>query len=1019
LATLKEVCGRCGTASPEGFRFCGGCGALLLATPEQRQARKVVTVLFCDVAGSTALGEELDPEVLRGVMNRYFAEMRASIERHGGTVEKFIGDAVMAVFGIPTIHEDDALRAVRAAAEIRDRLPAVATEVGVELRFRTGVNTGPVVIGEGQTLATGDAVNVAARLEQAARPGEIVLGPETFRLVRHAVDVKPLAPLELKGKSEPVAAVRLIRVDPVAASLARRIDSSLVGRERELGTLRRTWERVIEDARCHWLTILGGAGVGKTRLAAEFLSEVDGVATVLRGRCLHYGEGITFAPLVEALKAGGDPAAPTLERLVSGAAAAPEELFWDVRRLLESLARKRPVVLQIDDVHWAEPMLVDLIVHVAELSRDAPILLLCTERLESLEDRSRWWADKPQVTTVPLEPLDRDQSENLLEQLGEGLDPETRARLIAASDGNPLILEELVALARERGTVAMPSTVQALLAARLDRLAPEERELLECAAIEGEVFHRRGVRALMDERVATDFGAVLAALVRKQFIRSHQATLGGDEAFRFRHQLLRDVAYDAMSKTSRAELHARFAHWLELNAPDLVELDEVAGWNLEQTVRYETELGRPLNAELAQGASEHLHVAGQRAAGRSDMAAATNLLERAYALAPSDCAIHAEIAVTLAEHLIDGGDLARVDALLSAVEHDPAVAQLAALVRLEWVIQARPKEAVGEISSKLPAVLARLTSTGEERGLAKAHMIAFWGHWLAKQATLAAEDARRAAEHAQAVGDKAFRARALGWYIAALMYGRQHADVITRELDAIEREHPGPYLMAFVDQGRGLVAELAGRFDEARERMLRAIDGGDAMGMHALAAVGRQVLARVELSRGDPAAAREQLILSDAPLAQLGAHAFRSTSQAYLALVNERLGDRDGAQAAIELAEQLGAAEDAINRVITDRVRARFALVEGRPVEAERWARSGVEQAFMTDHVVIQGKAKLGLAQVLATLGKPDEALLELRDALELFESKGDQPGASMARAILGQSSGTSPSPTHTGAGRF
>jgi class 3 adenylate cyclase len=386
------ICARCGAENPEGFRFCGQCTAPLADQDSRRSSRKVVTALFCDVTGSTTLGEQLDPEVFRGVLNRYFGEIRATIERHGGTVEKFIGDAVMAVFGIPRVREDDALRAVRAAAEIRERLPQVAEEVGVALRFRTGVNTGPVLIGEGENLAVGDAVNLAARLEQAAEPGEIVLGEETIRLVRAAVTVEALEPLELKGKSERVAAFRLITVDPAAAGFARHMDVPLVGREPELALLHQAWDRAVRESRCHLLTLLGEAGVGKSRLVSELLSAVADQATVLRGRCLHYGEGITFWPLVEALMPVGEPAAQVLQHLSRGGLAAPEELFWEVRRLLESLAAQRPVVLYLDDLQWAEAMLLDLLDHVADLSRGAPILLLCTARPELLDDRPAWGA---------------------------------------------------------------------------------------------------------------------------------------------------------------------------------------------------------------------------------------------------------------------------------------------------------------------------------------------------------------------------------------------------------------------------------------------------------------------------------------------------------------------------------------------------------------------------------------------------------------------------------------------------
>jgi class 3 adenylate cyclase len=467
------ICARCGAESPEGFRFCGACGAPLEKAAPRRQARKVVTALFCDVTCSTALGEELDPEVLRGVMNRYFEEMRAVIERHGGTVEKFIGDAVMAVFGIPRVHEDDARRAVTAAAGIRERLPAVAAEVGVALRLRTGVNTGPVLMGEGENLAIGDAINVAARLEQAAEPGEIMIGPETLRLVRDAVTVEQLEPLELKGKSEPVPAYRLLSVNPAAEGFARHLDVPMVGRQDELRVLREAWERVIRESGCHLFTLLGAAGVGKSRLVEELLSTAGGRAIVLRGRCLHYGEGITFWPLVEALMPLGEPAQQVIDRLTTGSTAIAEELFWDVRRLLEGLARERPVLFHLDDLQWAEPTLLDLLDHVADLSRGAPILLLCTARPELLEDRSGWAGGKLNATTLLLEPLGEADSEALLDELGDSLDPEARRRVIAASEGNPLFLEEMVALAQDRGTVEVSPTIQALLAARLERLGEE------------------------------------------------------------------------------------------------------------------------------------------------------------------------------------------------------------------------------------------------------------------------------------------------------------------------------------------------------------------------------------------------------------------------------------------------------------------------------------------------------------------------------------------------------------------
>ena len=970
-----------------------------VSAPARR--RKVVTALFCDVTGSTALGEELDPEALHGVMNRYLSELRVTIERHGGTVDKFIGDVVMAVFGIPRVREDDALRAVRAAAEIRERLPAVAAEVGVALSFRTAVNTGLVLVGEGENLAIGDAVNVAARLEQAAAPGEILLGEATLRLVRDAVEVEPLEPLELKGKSVPVRAFRLLRIDPLAPGLARRLERPLVGRERELGVLHAGWDRTVDESGCHLFTLLGVAGVGKSRLVSELLAAVSDAATVLRGRCLHYGEGITFWPLVEALKPVGEPAQPVLDKLGGGGAATPEELFWEVRRLLESLALERPVIVHVDDLQWAEPMLLDLLDHVAGLSRGAAILLLCTARPELLEDRPAWGGGKLNAATVLLEPLGAEDCEALLDQLGDGLDREGRARVVATSQGNPLFLEEMVALARERGTVTVPPTIQALLAARLERLASEERELLERGAIEGEVFHGAAVHALGNERLATEVQSRLAELVRKDLIRPHPTTLQGEEAFRFRHLLLRDAAYDGVPKATRSELHERFASWLEDNAHELAELDEITGWHLEQAVRYRRELGRELDPALAQRAAEHLHAAGRRAGERSDAAAARNLLERARALAPERGALRTRIGVDLAEQLIDGGDLARVAPLLSAAEEDPGTATLAALTRFEWLFRSGSDEASGMIDAVLPELLEQLAQAGDEHGLAKAHLVAFWGHMQVAQAKPAGEQALLAAAHARNADDAGLRSRALGLYIATLLYGPQDAGTIANELDTLESDESGPYIEAFISLGRGEVERLAGHLDEARRLMQHSIEQFQAMGIHTNAGAAQAHLASTELSGGEPARVLPQLLEADAKLAEIGEHGFRSTLQAALAQVYERLDNPDGARASIGLSEELSAAEDLLNVALTAAVRARLALSDKDRDAAERWARSAVQHAFRTDYTSLQGNAQLELARVLQALGRREEATTEARAALDLFETKGDRPGAAETQALL------------------
>lgn len=978
--------------------------ATVVARPEtpSAQRRKVVTALVCDVTGSTALGEELDPEALHGVMSRCWWELRTVIERHGGTVDKFVGDAVLAVFGIPQVREDDALRAVRAAAEIRERLAGVAAEVGVALSFRAAVNTGLVFVGEGENLAIGDGVNVAARFGQAAAPGEIVLGEETVRLVRDAVQVEPLEPLVVKGKSVSVRAFRLLLVDPVAPGIKRHFETPLVGRDGELGVLRAAWERAVNDSGCLLFTLLGAAGVGKSRLVSELFASLGDAATVLSGRCLHYGEGITFWPLIEALTPVAKPAQAVLELLRSGGAATPEELFFAIRRLLESLALERPVILHVDDLQWGEPMLLDLLDHVADLSRGAPILLLCTARPELLEDRPAWGGGKLNATTVLLAPLAASQCETLLDQLDGDLDREARARVIAASEGYPLFLEEMVALARDRGTLAVPSTIQALLAARLDRLPVEERELLEHGAVEGEVFHRTSLLTLGDEGPPAELDLRLAGLVRKELIRPHPPTLEGDEAFRFHHLLIRDAAYDGLPKATRAELHQRFADWLEKAGRGLAELDEIAGWHLEQAVRYARELGRDGDPEPARRAAEHLHDAGRRAGSRGDVAAGRNLLERALALAPAQTALSARIAADLADQLVSRGEYARAEELLALAERDPGAAALARLTRLEWLYYARPDEATTQTSTvALAEMRQRLERAGEERGVAMAHLWGWRAQWASCRASAAGEEAKRAAEHARAAGEEGMRARALAAYISTLIWGPRHAREVARELETIQRGDPGPYLAAAVKRGRATVCRLDGRFEQARQRTQSAMADLEALGMTSDAARCAIDQAMTEFSAGNPAGALPALQQGDAILEQHGESGVRSTMQAFLAEAHALGGDHAAALAAIAIADELTKPDDILNHIVTHRVKARIALASRDDEAAERCARSAVQCALPTDNLLQHAGARLTLAEVLTALGRQNQAAAEAQAALELYERKGDLPGVAVAQALL------------------
>jgi class 3 adenylate cyclase/tetratricopeptide (TPR) repeat protein len=627
------VCASCGHANGEGAKFCEQCGFSFAAAPaREREQRKTVTVLFCDVAGSTSMGETLDPERLRVLLARYFQRMKAIVESHGGTVEKFIGDAVMAVFGVPVVHEDDALRAVRAAAEMRDAVH------GLGIQAEIGVTTGEVVTGTEERLATGDAMNVAARLEQAAAPGEVLIGQPTLAIVRDSVEVEPVEPLDLKGKSEPVPAYRLLRVHEPPE---RQHEGAFVGRERELGILRQAWRRAQAERRCELVTVVGEAGVGKSRLVAELVSGLE--ATTVLGRCLPYGEGITYWAVVEVLKQldlkpSEAAAAVAIGSLLgeTETATSAEEIAWAFRKTLEQAAAELPLVVVFDDIQWGEETFLDLLEHVGLLSTGSSILLLCIARPELHERRQSW------PLTLRLEPLGDEDVDLLISERVAGA---LREKIARAAGGNPLFVEEMLAMAgEEEGEVVVPPTLQALLAARLDQLEPAERSVLERGAVEGEIFHRGAVQALGTDD-ATQVTPRLAALVRKQLIRPDRQQLSGEDAFRFRHLLIRDAAYDGLPKAVRAELHERFADWLEEHGAGVVELDELLGYHLERAYWYRVELGG--DDDTRQGPGEDTAAVGRRAVQALDGAG-----QRAIRLSANERAVeHFSRAIEIIEGL--------------------------------------------------------------------------------------------------------------------------------------------------------------------------------------------------------------------------------------------------------------------------------------------------------------------------------------------------------------------------------
>jgi class 3 adenylate cyclase/tetratricopeptide (TPR) repeat protein len=952
--------------------------------------RKTATILFCDVAGSTALGESADPEVLRALLARYFERMKAAVERHGGTVEKFIGDAVMAVFGAPAAHEDDALRAVRAVAEMRNVVPEL------DLEIRIGVNTGEVVTGTEERLATGDAVNVAARLEQAAKPGEALLGATTFALVRNAVEVEEVEPLALKGKDQPVNAYRLVRV---LEAPERRHETRFVGRTRELALLRSAWKRALADRRCELVTIVAEAGIGKSRLVAEALAQFD--AKVVRGRCLPYGEGITYWPVVQVLKQLGilppDRAATDAIRSLLGeinVSTSAEEIAWAVRKTLEHAAAKRPLVVVLDDIHWGEDTFLDLVEHVELLSTGAAILLACTARPELNERRPQWPVS---LRLKPLPPLDVD------ELIPRRIGAELRERIARAAGGNPLFITEMVAMAAEAQTdVVVPPTLHALIAARLDRLPPPERGVLERAAVEGEVFHRGGVAALSPNE--TRVTPRLAALVRKELIRADTPLVPGDDGFRFRHLLIRDAAYDGLPKAERANLHERFAHWLEARDPQLVELDEILGYHFEQAWRYREELGLTAREPLAARARNRLTNAGRRALIRQDYGAAVNLLGRARALAQSD-EIDIALDVEFAEALFLAGELERACRSLSiaaegaAAAGDPTSELLARIEELYLRLDVAPEGIADQMDSLIAVALPVFEAAGDGFGLYVAHSAqAMVAHQRGRiDEELKAQE--RSLRYARRMGLLHYETRTLPGLASSRLRGTTPIPELLSWLD--EQEAKGiqdPYLRGF----RSVALGMLGCFDEARATLSRVrTELADRGATIRLAVATAQLAVELELLAGDPAAAAELGEEGCRLLEQAGERSYLSTAAGYLGQALCALGQFQAAEDCASRAAALGASDDVLTQTLSRQVRAKVMAHRREHAEAERIAREAVKVADETDLLNAQADAHADLAEVLSLAGNTGEAAAALEQALERYERKSNRVMAERTRARL------------------
>lgn len=1048
------VCAHCGQENPEIARFCLAC-ATPLAAEERVERRTLATFLFCDMTGSTAMGERLDPESVRDVMFRYFQRMRAVIERHGGTVDKFIGDAVVAIFGVPVVHEDDALRAVRAAAEMQEQLnmlnDELHTEFGSRVAIRIGVNTGEVVAGgttAQQTIVLGDAVNLAARLEQAAEPGDVLLGETTYRLTRDAVSVTPVEPLTLKGKAQPVQAYRLESISQQPRLHTRLTDLTL-GREEELATITRLFGEVRLQSSCALGTIVGHAGMGKSHLVARFLSEVAQDTRVVRGHCLSYGEGITFWPIAEIVRdaagvavedtpeharariaellAGNEGAELVADRvaqaigLVSGVAPA-EEIAWAIRVLFETLALDRSLVLVIEDIHWAEPALLDLLARLPESSSGAAILILCLARPELLERRPDWSA------TVELGPLDDAESAQLVEELlpEMAMPRELRDRIVAAASGNPLFIEEFVQMLIDDGLVhaddgraptadlaelAMPPTINALLNARLDRLPSAERGALERGSIEGALFHRQALEALSVPEVRPELGTRLEALVQKEFITPARATFADEQAFEFLHALIRDAAYLTTPKKLRADLHEGLAKWLhDVAGARVLEYEELLGYHLEQTFRLRTELGPVGDRErqIAARASEHLSAAARRARIRGDVAAWVNLLSRTLALVPDESARKPELLVELGKACTGAGDLARAESALAEAAEAAATqgnAKVGASAALEHSFVQFLRDTTGTAEAMLEAAeraVSLFEQLGDELELARAWRKVAFAHLINGRYGLCARALQHALGYADAAGGDAEKTPILNMLGIALWFGpvpvRVAAGHLQAVLDDIESQ---PVREASLLAPLAGLRAMEGRFEEARLLLGRARTILDELGLKSRLAETALIASAIETLAGDHRAAETVLRDGYAILDAMGERAVRSTVAAFLADALTAQRRDDEAEALLEVGEATAAADDVVTQAKLKATRAKILARRGSLEEAEVLARTAVELLQATDAIDEQAGALRDLADVLTLAGDPSAARATLQEALRLYRAKENSVAAESTAAAL------------------
>ncbi len=1009
----------------DGGRGRSQAGVDGAAFTARRESRRTVTIVFAD---ARVASEEPppSPEALRDAVSRYFSVVREILERHGGTVERYIGDAVMAVFGLERRREDDALRAVRAAVEMRLALAGVNGWLELQgapaLEQRIGVNTGNLVAGDGadrQRLVTGDAVNVAARLEQTAAAGEVVIGEQTAALLGGGAHLEPLEPLVLKGKAEPVPAYRV--VDAAITAVRPAFDTPMVGRESELGALLACLDDAISRRVTRLTMVLGDAGVGKSRLVDELARTASGGgALILRGQCPSYGEGLTFWPVIEIVhQAAGitaddsaeaargrlgqlvDNERDVTERLaslvgLSDAAFPVSELFWAVRRLFVLLGRRSTVVVQLDDVHWAEPTLSDLIAHLAE-GDDAPRLLVVTGR-PTLRERHPGLAEHAAAELIDLRPLDEAGAGSIIDDvLGDGGMPAAlRDRVVTAAAGNPLFVRQLLSmlidtgrLTHDRGRwrllgdpadLAIPPSIEALVAARVDELPGQDRAVLEPASVIGGEFSRAALGVLVEPPLAREVPIALTRLGERQMV-APIADLDGPFDHRFVHPMIRDVAYEGLLKRVRADLHERYVEWVEADAPTdgrSVELDEILGHHLEQAHRYRADLG-PLDdhgLQLGRRAADRLGAAGCRALERGDMPAAASLLRRGAGALPEDHAGAARLLLALGLAEMETGRFADADATWERAANrawDAVDGPLQAMARLERMRLAYTMGvgATGEeVARNGERAVARFRATGNDEGLAIA-----WRLLLNVRITECRyADAERAAEaivtHSRRVGNRLIVNRMqLVLAQLALRGPLTVEDAIGRCMRIIGELADDRQSAAVARRALAHLQAMRGEIDAGREECRRCRVELEEFGWMLDAALVSLDAGPIALLADDPAGAEAELRRDLATLEYMGDRNYISTTSALLAEALYRQDRLDEAAEAVTFSREVAAEDDLATQIIWRSVHGKLLVRGGEAAEGVAACREALTIAQGTDDVTARGDAQYDLGEALRLSG--------------------------------------------------